>query len=148
MHPLFDGPQHTVTQLYSGLQNLSIRNNLSQNARKELRALFEHYLPKPNNVLVSRLIIRLQTRTMFGYDNVIFLSVDSRRSVALIVTRESNYIKESWVKHCFFGYPEYLFKPKEVQLFLNLDGVPVFKSRKLSICPFWLQCINSRHELR
>ena len=142
VYPLFHGPQHTVTELSSGVEALSIRNNLSRNGRNELRALFEHYPLNTNNAFPSMLIILLHAITKFGYYRMKFLSVDSREQIALIVKQNSNFLKESWVEYCFFGYPEYLFRTKEAQLFLNLDGVPIFKSRNLSISLFSWQCIN------
>ena len=36
----------------------------------------------------------------------------------------------------------------EVHLGLNLDGAPIFKSRKLSVKPFWLQCHNLPPKLK
>ena len=34
------------------------------------------------------------------------------------------------------------FQQNETLLILNLDGVPIFKSRKFNVWPLWLQCAN------
>ena len=47
-----------------------------------------------------------------------------------------------------FQIPHYPMKKGGIQLNLNLDGVPIFKSRKFSIWPFWIQVVNLPPKLR
>ena len=59
-----------------------------------------------------------------------------------ISSRNANFIHESWSNDCSWEMQTDLFCHGELQLILNTDGAPVFKSNKLSVWHLWVQLYN------
>ena len=99
-------------------------------------------LPQPNEVFAKIPIsdLPLVTITSVGTSKMIF--VDLIAQINRISCRNANFIHESWSNDCSWEMQTDLFCHGELQLVLNTDGAPVFKSNKLSVWPLWVQLYN------
>ena len=75
------------------------------------------------------------------------LCVDAQDQIFLLAHRNRHQINKSW-KRKRNSSDGPTIAPGEHLMILNLDGVPLFKARKLTVWPFWLQCINLAAKLR
>ena len=110
--------------------------------------LIASILPQPNQVFAKTPIsdLPLVTITSVGTSKMIF--VDLIVQINLISSRNANFIHESRSNDCSLEMKTDLFCHDELQLVLNTDGAPVFKSNKLSVWPLWVQLYNLPQFLR
>ena len=65
-----------------------------------------------------------------------------------ILAKNAAKIVMSWSQNCSWATRWDQIKINEVQIVLNVDGAPVFKSSKLSVWPIWVQMFNLQPKLR
>ena len=146
--PLFDGSDHTDVDFAKDFESFCLSNTLSNKARQELKLLFQSYLPKPNRVFHSKPVINNASCSVFNFEQSTLIVLDAKSQLISIIQRNFSHIRNSWSTENNFASPNHPFQHGEVQLILNFDGAPIFKSRKLSVWPFWLQCHNLPPKLK
>ena len=144
--PLFDGSDHTDVELAKDFESFCLSNSSSNKARKELKLLFQSYLPKPNRVIHSEPVIN--GCSVFNFEQSALIGLDAKSQLISIIQRNFSHIRNSWSAENNFASANHAFQNGEVQLVLNFEGAPIFKSRKLSVWPFWLQCHNLPPKLK
>ena len=147
--PIFPGSNVSIEDFHAKVQTFKISNNLSKKCEKELFALLDQLLPKPNAIFTEKRLMSLPVVTTFEHEEGKLLCVDVRDQITSLIRRNKHYIEKSWRSSdkspLITGIPPVR---GEVHLVINMDGVPLFKSRKLSVWPFWLQCFNLPPKLR
>ena len=125
-----------------------IKHKLSDVARNDFLKIFAHVLPQPNRIFsnVSACSLPLISSREFGVSK--FITVDIVPQLQRVCSKNSTIIRESWSSNCSWETANDMFSEGEVDLVLNSDGAPLFKSRNLSVWPVWVQVYNLSPILR
>ena len=129
------------------LQSFHFRHKTSKVAQKELLRLINNFFG-PLQISSECYLEEKPCLTVFDFADCKLICVDAVKQLQFLKNRSFRHIEKSWHADCDFQIPHYPMKKGEIQLNLNLDGVPIFKSRKFSIWPFWLQVVNLPPKLR
>ena len=139
---LYEGCKVSQDEFNKRFDRIDDKHHLSDIAKKDILKLIASILPQPNQVFAKIPIsdLPLVTITSVGTSKMIF--VDLIAQINRISCRNANFIHESWSNDCSWEMQTDLFCHGELQLVLNTDGAPVFKSNKLSVWPLWVQLYN------
>ena len=129
------------------LQSFHNRHKTSKVAQKELLRLINNFFG-PLQISSECYLEEKPCLTVFDFADCKLICVDAVKQLQFLINRSFRHIEKSWHADCDFQIPHYPMKKGEIQLNLNLDGVSIFKSRKFSIWPFWLQVVNLPPKLR
>ena len=145
---LYEGTDISHDDFLQKFSKISIKHKLSDSARNDFLKLFASVLPYPNNVFaeIASSNLPLVSTTSFGASKL--LMVDLVPQVNRIVKKHFSYIQRSWSSSCDWETASDAFCNFELQLVFNTDGAPVFKSKKLSVWPIWVQIFNLLPVLR
>ena len=146
--PLFDGSPTSTESFMKEFELLSDKHRLSKVARNDFLKLFAKNLPVPNNMFSKLAIPVLPTISTERFDFAKFCSVDIKTQLELILSKNVAYIKNSWSSECSWNSSWNFYLAPEIQLVLNIDGAPLFKSSKISVWPVWVQIFNLPPKLR
>ena len=146
--PLFDGSPTSTESFMKEFELLSDKHRLSKVARNDFLKLFAKNLPVPNNMFSKLAIPVLPTISTERFDFSKFCSVDIKTQLELILSKNVAYIKNSWSSECSWNSSWNFYLAPEIQLVLNIDGAPLFKSSKISVWPVWVQIFNLPPKLR
>ena len=84
----------------------------------------------------------------YNFEGSTFCIIDIITQLEKITGRNVKYIKKSRSDCCEWRISADNFTANEIQLVLNVDGAPVFKSTKLSVWPVLVQLFNLLPKLR
>ena len=145
---LFEGADIRHDEFMKKFEKLSEKHKLSDIARADMLKLFAQTLPSPNKIFADLPIHNLPIITTNSYVDSKFLIADLISQLALVASKNSSYILQSWSNNCSWEYASDVFCQGELQLVLNTDGAPVFKSSMLAVWPVWVQLYNLPPVLR
>ena len=145
---LFNGATTSVESFVDEFHSISDKHKFSKSARQDLLKLIAKSLPVPNNLFAMLSTPFLPTVSTTNFDTAKLCFVDIRSQVEKILHKNSDYILSSWSESCSWATSWDNFKKPEIQLVLNIDGAPVFKSSKYSVWPIWAQLYNLPPKLR
>ena len=145
---LFEGSDVTHENFHAEFNQLVEVQKISDAAKKDCLKLFAKNLPQPNSIFDDLPVEQLPLTTCLTHKNSKFILIDILDQLSLICKRNSRYIKVSGESGCTWESDVDCYIRGEIQLVLNVDGVPVFKSRKMSVWPIWVQVFNLPPRLR
>ena len=145
---LFEGSSTTLENFMSSYNITCEKHKLSEIARKEILQLFAKTLPQPNKINSELAMPHMPLVTSTTFSEGKFLVVDLYEQLENKLERNMKHIKESWSSSCSWKTHADSFCFGEVQINLNWDGVPLFKSAKTAIWPIWAQVHNFPPVLR
>ena len=125
------------------VQEIQYRTKRGQNLNYSYKHTFRNPI-KPSLPITSD----VASYAVFHFEQSTLVILDAKSQLNSIVRRNFQHICNSWLSGKNHDSSGCHFKHGEVQLVLNLDGAPIFKSRKLSVWPFWLQCHNLPPKLK
>ena len=140
--PLYEGHKSTAEVFFDDCEKFAVENNISQKGQRQLFNLFVKHLPQPNTILHLQRKQETPQSTIFEYGDSKLLFLDVKSQLSLIFEKNQSLFEKSWNEGGYFTIPDKPIQRNEIQLILNIDGVPVFKSRKFNVWPFWLTCVN------
>ena len=146
--PLFEGSRASTESFFKEFNSLCDTHTFSKAARHDVLKLFSKSLPVPNNLHVKLVLPSLPTISLIEFTDAHFCCVDIKTQMERILTRNAQYVLRSWENNCTWSTAWDHFRQPEVQLVLNADGAPVFKSSKLAVWPIWVQIFNLPPKLR
>ena len=146
--PLYEGASSTTESFMLEFNSMSDKHKFPKNARQDLLKLFAKNLLVPNNLFSKLSIPFLPTVCTIEFENGRFCCVDIRSQIEKILDENAKYILSSWSEDCSWKTSWDVFCRPEIQLVLNIDGAPVFKSSKISVWPIWVQVFNLPPKLR
>ena len=146
--PLFAGAGSTTESFMKDFEAVCDKHKMAKNARQDFLKLFAKNLPVTNNLFSKISIPFLPNISTTKFENAKFCTVDIKTQLEKILKRDATKILLSWDDNCSWTTKWDHLKPKEIQLVLNVDGAPVFKSSKLSVWPIWVQIFNLPPKLR
>ena len=132
----------------SAFETIADKHKMSKIARSDVLKLFARNLPVPNNLFEKLSIPHLPTVSKYEYQNASFCCVDVKNQIEKILSKNSDLVIKSWSSECFWETKWDCFLSPEIQLVLNIDGAPIFKSSKISVWPIWVQIFNLPPMLR
>ena len=132
----------------SAFETIADKHKMSKIARSDVLKLFARNLPVPNNLFEKLSIPHLPTVSKYEYQNASFCCVDVKNQIEKILSKNSDLVIKSWSSECFWEIKCDCFLSQEIQLVLNIDGAPIFKSSKISVWPIWVQIFNLPPMLR
>ena len=145
---LFDGIPTSTESFMKEFELLSDKHRLSKVARDDFLKLFAKSLPVLNNVFSKLAIPFLSTNSTERFESAKFCSVDIKTKLELILSKNVAYINSSWSTEYSWNNSWNFCSAPEIQLVLNIDGAPLFKSSKISVWPVWVQIFDSPPKLR
>ena len=146
--PLFSGASSTTESFLKEFDGICDKHKLSKNSRQDFLKLFSKALPVRNNLFSKLAVLFLPDIVTTVFGDAKFCTVDIRTQMEKILAKNSAKIVMSWSQNCSWATRWDQIKPNEVQIVLNVDGAPVFKSSKLSVWPIWVQIFNLPPKLR
>ena len=146
--PLFAGSQTSTENFFKEFESLCETHKFSKAARADMLKLISKNLPVPNNINAKLVRPHLPTLSLIDFGNAQFCCVDTKTQIERVLTRNAQYVLNSWNNDCSWSTHWDSFRRPEVQIVLNIDGAPVFKSKKLAVWPIWLQVFNLPPKLR
>ena len=146
--PLFEGSRASTESFFKEFNSLCDTHKFSKAARHDVLKLFSKSLPVPNNLHVKLALPSLPTISLIESTDAHFCCVDIKTQMERILIRNAQYVLRSWENNCTWSTAWDHFRQPEVQLVLNADGAPVFKSSKLAVWPIWVQIFNLPPKLR
>ena len=146
--PLFPGSQTSTENFFKEFESLSETHKFSKAARADMLKLISKNLPVPNSINAKLARPHLPTLSLIDFGNAQFCCVDIKTQIERVLTRNAQYVLSSWNNDCSWSTHWDSFRRPVVQIVLNIDGAPVFKSTKLAVWPIWLQVFNLPPKLR
>ncbi len=138
--PLYEDSPISRSQFHDTIENLAQKYSWSDVENKDIMGLFPKVLPRPNNVLSELLLKDLPMTHSFEFDDSILVCCDGRAQLAQLVKANRQSIVNSWRMNCGYSQTVTPFAAGELQFATNIDGVPLYKSRSLTLWPVWVQC--------
>ena len=145
---LFDGSPTSTESFMKEFELFSDKHRWSKAARHDFLKLFARSLPVPNNIFSKLAILLLPTTSTERFESAKFCFVDIKTQLELILSKNAAYIYSSWSTECSWNNSWNFCSAPEIQLVLNIDGAPLFKSSKISVWPVWVQTFNLPPKLR
>ena len=145
---LFAGSTSSKEKFMAEFEMICDKHKFSKVGRQDILKLFAKNLPVPNNLFAKLSIPFLPTVSTSNFENAKLCFVDVRSQIEKVLLRNVSYILMSWDGNCSWKTSCDFFKKPQVQLVLNIDGAPVFKSSKFSVWPIWVQLYNLPPKLR
>ena len=145
---LYEGADIGYDKFMKKFESVCNQHKFSQSARNDVLKMFASTLPRPNKIFAELPITNMPLVTIKKSSDYTYVFVDLLAQIERIVNRNACYVKKSWSASCSWEFSTDLFSEGELQLVLNTDGAPVFKSRKISIWPIWVQVFNLPPVLR
>ena len=145
---LFEGSDYSTTDFSRAFDFFAGKHTLTSVTKKDLLSLFANVLPSTNNVFSPSEVESLPAVTVFKDGSSDFFAIDLMAQLKLIVSRNLSYLRKSWSSSCDWSTGTTVIEQNQLLLNMNIDGVALFKSRKLSVWPIWVEVFNLPPKLR
>ena len=146
--PLFAGSHFSTESFMREFDCISDQQKVSKVARSDFLKLVAKVLPVPNNLFEKLSILHLPTVSKTDFENASFCCVDIKTQIEKILLKNTKFVSASWSSDCSWETNWDCFFRQEIQLVLNIDGAPAFKSSKFSVWPIWVQVFNLPPKMR